>query len=194
MNQLLVKGVRMFKFDPHYVTDSSDCKSGCLLLNHDKPVLSMSTYSSATDLINYLKSENFERLGQGEKIVVALCFKSAPDLCKNTTAFHNWIKLVDEFYEAAVAIPNVEIILDGDAKPINCLVDKWLPWKSVWIKSDGPKTAFYDNDLDNGDYRFQVLNNPTNVTDWEWMAQPNVNYGKFSSSLYPYQLWEVINN
>eukprot|EP01034_Spumella_vulgaris_P027431 gene27431-34145_t len=84
---------------------------------------------------------------------------------------------------------NVEFILDGDAKPSGCMVGKWQPWKSVWIVGDNSE-AFTSNAQENDMYRFAILNNPENVTNWEWMASPSVNYGKFSAGAYPYQLWE----
>lgn len=196
--QVLRKGARKFKFDPHYVTGHSSCESkdqACLLLNHDNPV-GVTSYNTSTQLLNYIASEDFQTITNGEYVSVALCFKSAPDFCKmDSVAFQTWVSLVDEFHAKATATApkNVEFILDGDAKPAKCLVGKWQPWVSVWItNSDATNSqAFYSNDTANDYYRYQVLNNPENETNWEWMAQPEVNYGKFSSSLYPYQLWEV---
>jgi hypothetical protein len=43
--------------------------------------------------------------------------------------------------------------------------------------------------MQNDYYRFQVLNDPEGYTDWADMMKQN--YGKFSESSYPYQLWEV---
>ena len=194
IRQTLLKGARYFKFDPHYVDDETACNasSGCLLLNHDKPLVGLSKYDSTNDLLAFFNSSEFNFLSNKETVVVALCFKSAPEKCKNTTSFNKWLNLVDDFYsKALVMMPGVQIVLDGDGKPQNCLAEKWPAWKSVWIKTDGPADAFYSNDETQGFDRFQVLNNPENVIDWTWMAQPEVDYGKFTNSTYPYQLWEV---
>ena len=192
--QVLLKGARRFKFDPHYVSFSSQCgdQKSCFLLNHDKPTTELSQYNTSTELLNYLKSNEFHLLTQGERVTIALCFKSAPDLCQNTTEFQNWLKLVDEFYFHAQDVPkHIEFILDGDAKPINCLIGYWKQWNSVWINTGSPQDAFYSNSIDNDYYRFQVLNNPDDFANWTWMASSEINYGKFSKGNYPYQLWEV---
>lgn len=191
--QVLLKGARRFKFDPHYITsDYCGESKSCLLLNHDNPTPQFSNYNSSTELLNFLKSDDFQRLSDGERVTVALCFKSAPDKCQNTTAFNTWLGLVDDFYLQAQSAPKqVEFILDGDAKPLNCMIGRWPKWNSVWINSDSPNDAFYSNEETNDWYRFQVLNNPENEKNWTWLATPEVNYGKFSNGSYPYQLWEV---
>jgi hypothetical protein len=193
LEQLFIKGARRFKFDPHYIENKRACDGSnqCLLLNHNNPYPTFSNYSSTTDLLNFLSSRKFEELRNGEYVSIALCFKSAPNKCQlNDTSFNNWLGLVDEFYSKATLLNlnNVEFILDGDAKPINCLIDKWTPWVSVWINSDSPSSAYYSNDKSNDDYRFQVLNDPENKSNWAWMKDNN--YGKFSYGAYPYQLWE----
>ncbi len=119
--QVLLKGSRKFKFDPHFVTDKvCGTSSDCFLLNHDTPLTSVSNYNTSTELLNYLASPEFATLANNEYVSVALCFKSAPDKCKSDSAkFQSWLKLVDDFHAQAVAtVPsNVEFILDGDAKP-----------------------------------------------------------------------------
>jgi hypothetical protein len=85
---------------------------------------------------------------------------------------------------------NVEFILDGDGKPIDCLVGRWTPWLSVYIDGECPAEAFYSNEDTADYYRFQVLNDPADLELWTSMAAEEVNYGKFSDSIYPYQLWE----
>lgn len=194
--QILTKGARRFKFDPHYVANTAAChgKKDCLLLNHDTPLPGKSAYNSSDDLLDYLGSGEFEFLRNGDYVSIALCFKSAPSKCKeNNTDFNRWLDLVEDFFDrvAVLNIPNVEFILDGDAKPQGCLVDKWKPWNSVWIVNDCPNDAFYSDSLENDFYRFQVLNNKENVSNWKWMAGDNINYGKFAHSSYAYQLWEV---
>ncbi len=197
--QVLSKGARRFKFDPHFInTGHPSCPAGdsaCFLLNHDNPV-KMSSYNTSDDLLNYLASKEFQSIVKDDYVSIALCFKSAPDFCSTTSAnFATWVKMVDDFHAKAIATlgENVEIILDGDAKPMKCLEGKWQPWNSVWITSNDATNSqgFYSNSLEHDYYRFQVLNNPENVTNWSWMASLDVNYGKFSNSSYPYQLWEV---
>lgn len=120
--QVLIKGSRKFKFDPHYVSHHTKCgkSKDCFLLNHDLPTTLFSDYNTSTELLNYLASSEFKSLVGDEYISIALCFKSAPDLCKtDSDSFQSWMKLVDDFYAQAVATvsSNVEFILDGDAKP-----------------------------------------------------------------------------
>jgi hypothetical protein len=193
--QVLIKGARRFKFDPHYVPASAQCgdDKSCLLLNHDRPTPEVSNYNTSTDLLNYLMSADFTGITEGERVTVALCFKSAPDKCQNTTAFNNWLRLVDDFYLQAQSVPkHVEFIVDGDASPTQpCLVGRWERWNSVWMNSNSPSGAFYTNDQQDDYYRFQVLNNPESVSNWTWMASPDINYGKFANGSYPFQLWEV---
>jgi hypothetical protein len=192
--QSLIKGARRFKFDPHYTISKDICKTSesCFILSHDEPIRENINYNTSDDLLSMLASDEFARLSDNEKVTVALCFKSAPDKCQQSSSkFADWLKLVDDFYDKAMSSnpSNVEIILDGDAIPVNCLVGKWLPWNSVWITT--PADAFYSNSTENDYYRFEVLNDNENEANWEWMSTPEVNYGKFSNSSYPYQLWEV---
>ena len=194
LSQVLLKGARRFKFDPHYVKTGLKCgdEKACLLLNHDTPFPALSTYNTSTELLTYLKSDDFASRTNEDRVTVALCFKSAPDKCQNTTAFASWLGLVDEFYLLAMELPRqIEIILDGDAMPKDCLIGRWPKWNSVWITGSSPNDAFYSNEEEKDYNRFQVINNPENVANWTWLASPDVNYGKFSNSSYPYQLWEV---
>ena len=147
MAAFLLKGATRFKIDPHYVPPSlchhngevSDPR-GCLLLNHDLP-LAQQPYNSTQDLLSMLTAIDAH-------LTIALCFKSAPDYCQNTSSFNDWLSLVDEFHAVATAFPNVEFILDGDAKPQNCLVGRWKPWNSVWIIHKSPDEAFYSNSVE----------------------------------------------
>jgi hypothetical protein len=200
--QLLLKGARRFKFDPHYIDSSHPSCAGkkeCLLLNHDKPI-KLSTYNTSDELLHYFTTSEVQSSIGKDYISIALCFKSAPDYCStNSTAFSTWLQLVDDFYNSANSLVsttslNLEFILDGDAKPMRCLEGRWPLWNSVWIVSNNDPInaqAFYSNDLQHDYYRYQILNNPENISNWQWMAQNDIHYGKFSTSLYPYQLWEV---
>ncbi len=200
MKQLLLKSASRFKFDLHYV-DSLQCRNnkiidsrGCFLLNHDSPLTKYSKYNSSSDLVNYLRSSEFQQLkSTTEAVSVALCFKSVPNYCDfNSQNFNNWLSLTDEFFDDILTSPinGTEFILDGDVKPMNCLVGKWPGLNSVWINTNSPQDALISNSIENDYYRFQILNDPENFSNWTWMAQNN--YGKFSNSTYPYQLWEVI--
>lgn len=200
--QLLLKGARRFKVDPHFV-HSGECTEigisspdGCLLLNHDRPIVKFNQkYNSSDDLLSLLSSfADSPSFNPADKLTVALCFKEAPDYCSaDSERFQSWLRLVDDLYTRAVTgiDPNaVEFVLDGDGKPMNCLEGRWDKWNSVWINTGGPQEAFYSNSVEHDYYRFQVLNDPENVANWTWMAEEDINYGKFSDSLYPYQLWE----
>lgn len=204
-NQVILKGARRFKIDPHYLPASTcleagiEAKEGCLLLNHDKPVPSLGSYSSTDDLLSYLLSPEFATLTQDDHFTIALCFKDAPDKCnEESSAFNNWLKLVDNFYEQCITNiktnhPNIDFILDGDAKPAGCLLSRWSEWKSVWIISDSetssPAAAFQSDDPSQGYDRFQILNDKEDFSNWTWVVQEE-NYGKFAMSEYPIQLWE----
>lgn len=195
--QLLLKGARRFKVDPHFVP-SKECEvvnitseDGCFLLSHDRPLVKLNElYNSSDNLLSLLITES----ARYKKITVALCFKDAPDKCSDdSTQFQSWLRLVDDFYASATSLLDpaaVEFVLDGDGKPTDCLVGRWPNWNSVWINTGNPQEAFYSNSLENDYFRFQVLNDPENVANWTWMATSDVNYGKFSTSHYPYQLWE----
>jgi hypothetical protein len=162
-DQIIIKGARRFKVDPHFVT-SSECKKagisndhGCFLLNHDRPYPEKAKYNSSNDLLNYLSSATFARLSNQEPISVALCFKDAPDKCDFTSSsFNSWLTLVNDFHAQATQlaanstspIASVEFVLDGDAKPSGCLAGMWKPWVSVWINSDGPQDAFWSDNVE----------------------------------------------
>ena len=145
--QFLLKGASRFKIDPHYASPSlcrhngeaSDPR-GCLLLNHDIPI-AQEPYNSTNDLLSLLSTIE-------TPLTIALCFKSAPDYCQNTTAFNDWVSLVDDFHAAASQYTHMEFLLDGDAKPMNCLKGKWTPWNSVWIVNSSPEEALYSNSLE----------------------------------------------
>lgn len=191
-NQLLLKGGRLFKVDPHWITGQS---MTAFYMNHDQPIPALSTYSTTDEMIDYLKSDEFVVLSKNESVTVALCFKSAPLLCKTGSAeFQSWLSAVDYFWERATTElselnRNIEFILDGDGKPFDCLIGRWLPWNSVWINTDlKSQAAFSSNSIENDNYRFQVLNDPESMSNWTWMVENN--YGKFSDGSYAYQLWE----
>ena len=75
---------------------------------------------------------------------VALCFKSAPDLCDaSSPSFNSWLSLVDELVakvNEAVASNglNVRFFLDGDGVPVNCLAHRWEPWVATYISFSDP--------------------------------------------------------
>ena len=198
--QTLLKGARAFKFDPFYVELHDICidenkgnnnETDCFILSHDTPQSNYMEYSTSTELILFLSSAEFALYSNSSFVTIALCFKAAPDKCQmESSKFKRWITLVDRLYDAfyAANVSNVEIILDGDGKPIDCLVGRWQPWNSVWINT--PADAFYSNSQENDYYRFRTLNDNENVANWEWMASADVNYGKFSSIDTPYQIWE----
>ena len=192
--QNLLKGARRFKFDPFYISKHPLCgEKSCFILTHDEPLQSVTTYNTSDDLLTYLNGDEMKSLSKLDHVTIALCFKDAPDFCREESSFwRDWLDLVDDFHKRAItSLPlNIEIILDGQASPVDCLVGKWQPWKSVWVNNRSPSEAFYSNDFELGYNRFQVLNNPEDIENWQWMASEEVNYGKFSNSSSPYQLWE----
>ncbi|CAN0409713.1 unnamed protein product, partial [Ectocarpus fasciculatus] len=200
--QLFLKGARRFKVDPHYAP-AEQCEllgihsaDGCLLLNHDRPIVKFNQlYNSTDDLLALLSSAlDSPKYDFTDKLTVSLCFKEAPDYCSDdSTLFQSWLRLVDSLHQRAIELfdpDRVEFVLDGDGKPMNCLVGRWVGWNSVWINTGGPQEAFDSDSLDNDYYRFQVLNDPENIANWTWMASDDIDYGKFSAGNYPYQLWE----
>jgi hypothetical protein len=135
-HQNLLKGSRRFKFDPYYVQKHPLCgEHSCFILSHDKPLQFITTYNTSDDLLEYLGGTELQSLSNYSYISIALCFKDAPDFCdKNSGLWRDWVQLVDKFHSKALSlIPlNIEVILDGSASPVDCLVGKWRPWKSVW--------------------------------------------------------------
>lgn len=109
----------------------------------------MENYNSTNELVQYLNSDQFRILQAGRNITIALCFKSAPDICQeDSEQFQNWLHLVDDLHSQLIADggpDGVEFMLDGDGKPIDCLVGRWTPWLSVWIESGSPADALYSN-------------------------------------------------
>ena len=156
--QLILKGATRFKIDPHY-TKSEDCllagissDQGCLLLSHDDPKTDSTHYSSTDDLVSFVNSDEFKLLRSNKNMSIALCFKSAPDKCdSDSILFQNWLHLVDELYHNLTgdnSPPGVEFILDGDGKPVDCLIGRWTPWVSVWIDNSSPAGALYSNSVE----------------------------------------------
>jgi len=188
LSSLLIKGARSFKFDPHYIKNHKLCNDeniGCLLLIHDKPSIFSSNYNTTDELLTYLSTSSLlsSIINNNEKIKIALCFKSAPDKCNyNSNDFINWLNLVNDFYNKIITtqqLNNIEFVLDGDGKPIDCLKGKFPLLNSVWINTDSPSEAFYSNDVVNDYNRFQILNDPDNLQNWTWKASPSINYGIF---------------
>jgi hypothetical protein len=158
-HQLMLKGATSFKVDPHY-TDAATCavagitasEHGCFLLNHDDPTPESSVYSSSDDLVSFVNSDEFRLLQGDRNVSIALCFKSAPDKCQEDSAqFSDWLYLVDDLHAKLTAgggPAGVEIVLDGDGKPVDCLVGRWTPWVSVWIDNGSPADALYSNSIE----------------------------------------------
>ena len=146
--QLLRKGAIHFKVDPHYFPGCSEAGS-CFILNHDSPQESVS-YNTTDDLVSYLHSLEFQAQRGDKSIQIAFCFKSAPDKCDEASdEFSDWLSLVDQLHQVLTDNPpqGVQFLLDGDGKPISCLVGRWNPWLSVWIEPE-PAEAFYSNSIE----------------------------------------------
>jgi hypothetical protein len=154
-DQLLVKGATRFKVDVHYLQEGENCiqkgfNSECFLLSHDKPNNVYVSYNSSLELVSFLTNGIQELRHNDDDIVVSLCFKSAPDKCNESSEeFATWISMVDDLYNTLTTTPpyGVQFVLDGDAKPENCLVGKWEKWDSVWIQGSSPDEALYSNEV-----------------------------------------------
>eukprot|EP00933_Yihiella_yeosuensis_P051151 TRINITY_DN49005_c0_g1_i1.p1 TRINITY_DN49005_c0_g1~~TRINITY_DN49005_c0_g1_i1.p1 ORF type:complete len:730 (+),score=102.52 TRINITY_DN49005_c0_g1_i1:36-2225(+) len=206
------KGGRSFKVDPHFV-NAATCylngvtpTHGCFLLSHDYPVpyISRNTYNTTKDLTSLVARAD-EIFPRGSYVRIALCFKttvfkiSLQQMCSgSTSAARHFLTYVDEFFEQAQAAVAkaaasgiiVEFVLDGFLLPEGCLANRWRPWKSVWVEGRAPDDAFTSNNVTLGYDRYQILNNPEDLSRWKHLATAGVHYGKFQNSSYPYQLWE----
>jgi hypothetical protein len=136
-NQILKKGGSWIKVDFFFTQKncslwtSKDSKN-CFILNHDPPTIKNLHYNTSDHLLNFL--ENSKNLNS---IFIALCFKIEYNfICdEEDETFITWRSLVDEFFEKANKVISkvpyrLEFILDGEAKPQHCLINKWKPWKS----------------------------------------------------------------
>jgi len=216
---LVKKGARSFKIDPRWLDFDGgvrcDDPTGCLVLSHDPPLPRLhhampGYYSHLGDVLGMLSDvEPVRSVARHEGLRVALCFKNAPrDVCGTNTsslslsrphAGHaaRWLRKVDAFVEAAKNMlaaqgleDKVEFVLDGGGVPVDCLAQRWRPWRSVYMNGTAPAEAFVSDVARDGLDRFQVLNEPADQEVWKRLADPSVNYGKFSGGAYPYQLWE----
>ena len=152
--QLLIKGATRFKVDLHYHEEGGNCAqkgfdSECFLLSHDKPNKEYISYNSSEELVNFLNECQSLRQSE-EEIVISFCFKSAPDKCDDSSeSFSTWLAMVDSLYATLTTHPpeGVQFVLDGDAKPENCLAGRWEEWDSVWIQGSSPDEALYSNEV-----------------------------------------------
>eukprot|EP00730_Choanoeca_flexa_P011758 TRINITY_DN2789_c0_g1_i2.p1 TRINITY_DN2789_c0_g1~~TRINITY_DN2789_c0_g1_i2.p1 ORF type:complete len:608 (+),score=114.92 TRINITY_DN2789_c0_g1_i2:3-1826(+) len=205
MPQLLAKGTTWFKFDPHYM-DSSFCKSqdavadpdqGCLVLNHDLPI-ALRQYNTTQQLIKLLTTPSWQAYRQRNHVHIALCFKldGGVDPCGNSTTAQNWLKVTDDVFNDinATSLSNVTWILDGVATPSKgreCLASRWQPWNATWISTHDPQSALTDDNVTNGDSRFQVNNMEEGHPPAEYLVKlQQANYGKLLTNGQPFLFWE----
>jgi hypothetical protein len=205
------KGMRNFKIDPNF-KDATFCATqtqvnrtdprGCILLNHDDPVVTRTTYNSSVDVVRFLNdSAHADLFATSRRVEIALCFKRSSPLhvCNDT----NWLSFVDDWIADMLQVIstrrlNVELILDGGASPdyrtAPCLVNRWRPLVSTWIFPPGdPIEALFNNSASRGYDRYQVLNPPAlPLPQWlqPFFALAAVHYGKFVNSTYSFQVWE----
>jgi hypothetical protein len=206
---LLKKGVEFSKIDMHY--NSHDfCKQlpsnyptnvrndsrGCYLLVHDTPNTKNEHYYTPDDFLNLLINPLNARYFQtNQTFRVSLCFKNVKK-CDVTT----WMSLIDDFFTEAQSLKeshprlNVDFVLDD--LPVNCMLGKWRPWVSTWIRN--PVAAFFSNDKEHGYDRYQVMNVPI-PPKVDYTITINLlkalKYGKFlhSNYSYPFLAWEPSN-
>lgn len=215
---LVRKGARSFKIDPRWLDFDGGVRcndsTGCLILSHDPPLPRLDYampgyYSHLDDVLGVLTHvEPVKSVARREGLRIALCFKGAPrDVCGGSDNFSvarsytghsaRWLRKVDAFVEAAKNMlvaqeleDMIEFVLDGGGVPVDCLAQRWRPWRSVYMNGTAPAKAFVSDLVRDGLDRFQVLNEPADLELWKGLADPKVNYGKFSDGAYPYQLWE----
>lgn len=208
------------KIDPRWLDFDGGVRcgdpTGCLVLSHDPPLARLhhavpGYYSHLDDVLGVLSDvEPVRSVARQEGLRIALCFKGAPrDVCgtndssvslsRRHTHGHGarWLRKVDAFVEAAKSMlvdqgleDKVEFVLDGGGVPVDCLAQRWRPWRSVYMNGTAPAEAFVSDTARDGLDRFQVLNEPADLELWRRLAEPSVDYGKFSNGIYPYQLWE----
>lgn len=212
------KGARSFKIDPRWLDFDGGVRcndsTGCLVLSHDPPLPRLhhakpGYYSHLDDVLDMLSHvEPVQSVARNEGLRIALCFKGAPhNVCGGSGNFSlarshtghaaRWLRKVDAFVEAAKSMlvaqeleGMIEFVLDGGGVPVDCLAQRWRPWRSVYMNGTAPAGAFVSDVMRDGLDRFQVLNEPADLELWKGLADPRVNYGKFSDGGYPYQLWE----
>lgn len=196
-NQFLKKGMVWLKVDLYYMNyefcnkwnqDLTD-KRGCFLLTHDRPFLRNKNYNSSIELFHLVSKIP-------KNLYIALCFKPESfNPCENSIDARNWQSLVDDIFTVTRRIVQTEFFLDGGGKAdkpsLSCLIHKWRPMKSMWIKN--PEQALFSNDFDLGYDRFQIVNQkegPESNPGERIRFLQNHNFGKFKNSTYPYVLWE----
>eukprot|EP01080_Neovahlkampfia_damariscottae_P011512 gene11512-4676_t len=186
------KGTTWFKvdfyFEFEYCSRWRETENSCFVLSHDQPALKNVNYNTSSDLIKFLDEKKSQ-----EKIYIALCFKPEIDIsCSpEDKMFQKWTKTIDSFYKKTKKLKNVEFILDGGGKPIECLKKKWRRWKSVWINH--PFKALNSDSNEEGYDRFSVLNLPqgrAHDPSENLRVLQSVNYGKFKNSTYPLLIFE----
>lgn len=192
--------------------------TGCLVLSHDPPLPRLlgaqpAYYNFLEDVLDLLAHvEPIRSVARREGLRIALCFKGTPgNLCNQGEGGHSqqnessvaaraatrWLRKVDTFVSVAKDLlqaqgleESVTFVLDGGGVPVGCLAQRWRPWPSVWMSGSGPAEAFLSDAVWDGSDRFQVLNEPADPGVWQALADPILNYGKFSGGPYPYQVWE----
>eukprot|EP00055_Hartaetosiga_balthica_P012086 m.57588 g.57588 ORF g.57588 m.57588 type:complete len:724 (-) comp7831_c0_seq1:1712-3883(-) len=207
--QLIAKSVTWFKVDPHWMSPQfcesqanvKDADSGCFVLNHDTPS-SLRNYNTTEEIVNLMTEKRFLWYfsDPSVRIYIALCFKwdGVDNLCSSLPNATKWRHLLSTFLaDANAAIGkyhlNVEFILDGNATPTNrqCLISMYEPLVATWIVGRDPASALIDNNVENGDARFQVNNMPQSSPPASNVLQLQAKkYGKFANSSYPFLFWE----
>jgi hypothetical protein len=201
---LLQKGVEWMKYDIHYVNASAclslpfdyNCSSeGIFLLAHDDPTEKPDIeYFTADELLERLANTHNNNL---HSLKIALCGKNtAQD--RNITYSNNYLNLADQFMAKVIhlqqqqANTTMEFILDGFFAPVEgYLQDRWQPLLSTWSSNRAPPSAYFNNNHQNGNDRFQIFNVGVEQPARDFLPHVVSNYGKFSNiPNYPYLVWE----
>jgi hypothetical protein len=132
------------------------------------PLLFLLLFSSLS-FLSFLLS--FFSPQTSEKVHISFCFKYLGDPCDGSATSQNWTSLITDLFNEANSLItshslNLEFILDGAGTPggfvppRRCLDKLWSPWNSTWIDGSDPYTAFFSNNEEDGDSRFQIFNSP----------------------------------
>eukprot|EP01132_Coremiostelium_polycephalum_P003994 gene3994-4995_t len=201
---MLRKGVDWIKIDVHYMT-SVFCTSqglndsrGCFVLSHDLPV-SYVRYNNTDQLIDYIVEKKDTWFGEGSsRKHLALCFKvDGFEPCDKVPEAGDFVQLTGELVTEFQKVlgqyqMNLEIIIDGEAIPVDCLANKWRPFNATWMGD--PMMALMSDNKTLGYDLFQIadlpipIGTPTHYVDQ--LCQVDPPYGKFRNNSYPLLVWE----
>jgi len=171
-------------------------EEGTFLMTHDDPQPGVA-YDNSGSMLGAV--EQLLHSSPRLRLRIALCFKQYAALssgpCADNAAATQWIAAVDAFYSAAQGLVQsypgrLEWVLDGMAKPQDCLAQRWRPWNATWIPGDSsPPLAWASDDQGLGYDRYAILN-PSASSIPVFQVMGHLGFGKFKNGPYPLQVWE----